>query len=194
MLSALLCAALDAVYWKPIQAGTREGTDRNTVMQLAQLPHAQTRPEVYRFAPPVSPHLAARRAGVRINLQSIRMPQIAEGKNLIAEGAGGAMVPINDRQFMTDLMRHLKLPVLLVARTSLGTINHTLLSLAALRAARLKVRGVIMVGKPDRENRNAIEHYGECQVVGEIPWLKTINRNALLAVFHKTFDRQVFPA
>lgn len=194
MLSALLCAALDAVYWKPIQAGTREGTDRNTVMQLAQLPHAQTRPEVYRFAPPVSPHLAARRAGVRINLQSIRMPQIAEGKNLIAEGAGGAMVPINDRQLMTDLMRHLKLPVLLVARTSLGTINHTLLSLAALRAARLKVRGVIMVGKPDRENRNAIEHYGECQVVGEIPWLKTINRNALLAVFHKTFDRQVFPA
>ena len=194
MLSALLCAALDAVYWKPIQAGTREGTDRNTVMQLAQLPHAQTRPEVYRFAPPVSPHLAARRAGVRINLQSIRMPQIAEGKNLIAEGAGGAMVPINDRQFMTDLMRHLKLPVLLVARTSLGTINHTLLSLAALRAARLKVRGVIMVGKPDRENRNAIEHYGESQVVGEIPWLKTINRNALLAVFHKTFDRQVFPA
>ena len=194
MLSALLCAALDAVYWKPIQAGTREGTDRNTVMQLAQLPHAQTRPEVYRFAPPVSPHLAARRAGVRINLQSIRMPQIAEGKNLIAEGAGGAMVPINDRQLMTDLMRHLKLPVLLVARTSLGTINHTLLSLAALRAARLKVRGVIMVGKPDRENRNAIEHYGESQVVGEIPWLKTINRNALLAVFHKTFDRQVFPA
>lgn len=194
MLSALLCAALDAVYWKPIQAGTREGTDRNTVMQLAQLPRAQTRPEVYRFAPPVSPHLAARRAGVRINLQSIRMPQIAEGKNLIAEGAGGAMVPINDRQFMTDLMRHLKLPVLLVARTSLGTINHTLLSLAALRAARLKVRGVIMVGKPDRENRNAIEHYGESQVVGEIPWLKTINRNALLAVFHKTFDRQVFPA
>jgi dethiobiotin synthetase len=194
VLSALLCAALDAVYWKPIQAGTREGTDRNTVMQLAQLPRAQTRPEVYRFAPPVSPHLAARRAGVRINLQSIRMPQIAEGKNLIAEGAGGAMVPINDRQLMTDLMRHLKLPVLLVARTSLGTINHTLLSLAALRAARLKVRGVIMVGKPDRENRNAIEHYGECQVVGEIPWLKTINRNALLAVFHKTFDRQVFPA
>jgi dethiobiotin synthase len=194
VLSALLCAALDAVYWKPIQAGTREGTDRNTVMQLAQLPHAQTRPEVYRFAPPVSPHLAARRAGVRINLQSIRMPQIAEGKNLIAEGAGGAMVPINDRQLMTDLMRHLKLPVLLVARTSLGTINHTLLSLAALRAARLKVRGVIMVGKPDRENRNAIEHYGESQVVGEIPWLKTINRNALLAVFHKTFDRQVFPA
>jgi dethiobiotin synthase len=194
VLSALLCAALDAVYWKPIQAGTREGTDRNTVMQLAQLPRAQTRPEVYRFAPPVSPHLAARRAGVRINLQSIRMPQIAEGKNLIAEGAGGAMVPINDRQFMTDLMRHLKLPVLLVARTSLGTINHTLLSLAALRAARLKVRGVIMVGKPDRENRNAIEHYGESQVVGEIPWLKTINRNALLAVFHKTFDRQVFPA
>jgi dethiobiotin synthetase len=194
VVSALLCAAIDAIYWKPIQTGTREGTDRNTVMQLAHLPRAQTRPEAYRFAAPVSPHLAARRAGVRINLQSIRMPRIAATENLIAEGAGGAMVPMNDRQLMTDVMRHLKFPVLLVARTSLGTINHTLLSLAALRAARLNVRGVIMVGEPNSENHNAIEHYGECQVIGEIPWLKKIDRTALLAVFHKTFDCKVFSA
>ena len=145
----LLCAALEAIYWKPIQTGTREGTDRKTVMQLARLPRARTFPETYRFAPPVSPHLAARRAGVRIELRQIRVPRLAAREKLIVEGAGGALVPINGTQLMTDLMKHLRLPVLLVARTSLGTINHTLLSLAALRAARLNIRGVIMVGEPE---------------------------------------------
>ncbi len=123
-----LCAALDAIYWKPIQTGTREGTDRATVMRLANLPRERTRPESYRFAPPVSPHLAAQRAGERIELRRIKLPQISTQDNLIAEGAGGALVPINETQLTTDLMKHLKLPVLLVSRTSLGTINHTLLS------------------------------------------------------------------
>jgi dethiobiotin synthetase len=194
VVSALLCAALDAIYWKPIQTGAREGTDRKTVMQLARLPRARTFPEAYRFAPPVSPQLAARRAGVRIELRQIRVPRLAAREKLIVEGAGGALVPINGTQLMTDLIRHLRLPVLLVARTSLGTINHTLLSLAALRAARLDIRGVIMVGEPDRENRNAIEHYGNVEVVGMVPRLKKINRSALLEVFHKYFDRQAFRA
>ncbi len=194
VVSALLCAALDAIYWKPIQTGTREGTDRKTVMQLARLPRARTFPETYRFAPPVSPHLAARRAGGRIELRQIRVPRLAAREKLIVEGAGGALVPINGTQLMTDLMKHLRLPVLLVARTSLGTINHTLLSLAALRAARLNIRGVIMVGEPDRENRNAIEHYGNVEVVGIVPRLKKINRSALLEVFRKHFDCQAFRA
>ena len=137
VVSALLCVALDAIYWKPIQTGTREGTDTETVMQLAQLPRHRTLPESYRFKPPVSPHLAAKWAGVRIELRKIRMPAPVQG-SLIAEGAGGVLVPLNRTQLMTDLMRHLNLPVVLVARTSLGTINHTLLSLAALRAARTR--------------------------------------------------------
>jgi dethiobiotin synthetase len=194
VVSALLCAALDAIYWKPIQTGTREGTDRDMVMHLAALPQSRTIPEAYRFSPPVSPHLAARRAGARIDLRKIRMPRIAAGENLIVEGAGGALVPINEMQLMTDLMRRLKLPVLLVARTSLGTINHTLLSLAALRAARLDVRGVVMVGKPNRENRKAIEHYGQIEVAGTVPLLKKIDRKALLEVFHRNFDRKAFRA
>jgi dethiobiotin synthetase len=192
VISALLCAALDAIYWKPIQTGTREGTDRKTVMELARLPRARTLPETYRFAPPVSPHLAARRAGVRIALRRIRMPRIAARENLIVEGAGGALVPINESQLMTDLMRHLKLPVLLVARTALGTINHTLLSLAALRAARLPVRGVVMVGKPNRENQKAIERYGNISVVGTVPWLKKIDRKLLVKAFNENFERKAF--
>jgi dethiobiotin synthetase len=192
VVSALLCAALDASYWKPIQTGTIEGTDRESVMQLAEIPEARTVPEAYRFAPPVSPHLAARRAGVRIEFSRIRMPQMAPEENLVVEGAGGALVPINATQQMTHLMKHLKLPVLLVARTSLGTINHTLLSLAALRAARLHVHGVVMVGKPNRDNRKAIEHYGNVEVVGAIPWLKKIDRRALLLTFRRHFDRRAF--
>jgi dethiobiotin synthetase len=192
VVSALLCAALDAIYWKPIQTGSREGTDRNTVMRLAQLPRHRTISESYLFAPPVSPHLAARRAGVWIELRKIPMPRIAAHENLIAEGAGGVLVPINKTQLMTDLMRHLTLPVLLVSRSSLGTINHTLLSLAALRAARIEVRGVIMVGKPNRENHQAIEHYGAIPVVGTVPILKKVDHRALLRVFRKSFDRRAF--
>jgi len=188
VVSALLCAALDAIYWKPIQTGTREGTDRATAMRLAELPRTRTAPEAYRFVPPVSPHLAARRAGVRIDLRKIRMPRMAARENLIAEGAGGALVPINDTQLMTDQMRHLALPVLLVARTALGTINHTLLSLGALRATELDVRGVIMVGRPNRDNRAAIEHYGHIEVVGVVPHMRQIHRRALLEVFRAHFD------
>jgi dethiobiotin synthase len=194
VVSALLCAALGAIYWKPIQTGTREGSDRATVMRIAQMPKNRTLPEAYRFAPPVSPHLAARLAEARIELRKIKLPQIADSENLIVEGAGGALVPINSRQLMTDLMAHLNLPVLLVARTSLGTINHTLLSIAALRAARLDLRGVVMVGKENRENRAAIEHYGEIEIVGAVPPLAKVNRATLVRIFRKNFNRQEFPA
>lgn len=190
--SALLCAALDAIYWKPIQTGSREGTDRATVMRLASLPRERTIPEAYCFAPPVSPHLAARRAGSRIEVKKIKVPSLSRGESLIVEGAGGVLVPINESQLMTHVMKHLKLPVLLVARSSLGTINHTMLSLAALRAAALEVRGVIMVGKPNLENRKAIEHYGKISVVGLIPVLPRINRRTLLQSFRKYFDHRAF--
>ncbi len=192
VVSALLCVALDAMYWKPIQTGTREGTDCETILRLAQLPASRTIPEAYRFAPPVSPHLAARRAGVSIDLRKIKMPRIPAEQNLIVEGAGGALVPINATQLMTDLMQRLKLPVLLVSRTTLGTINHTLLSLATLCGAQLDVRGVIMVGKPNVENRRAIEHYGKIRVIGFVPPLERINRRALIAVFARHFDRKAF--
>lgn len=191
-LAALLCAALDAIYWKPIQTGVREGTDRATVIRLAELPRNRTLPEAYRFSPPVSPHLAAQRAGVRIDLRKINLPTLAAHENLIVEGAGGALVPINSTQLMTDLMLRLALPVILVSRTALGTINHTLLSIAALRASRLDLRGVVMVGKSNRDNRRAIEHYGGIEVIGAVPFLPRINRATLLKVFRSNFDAKAF--
>ena len=102
------------------------------------------------------------------------------------------MVPINERELMRDLMKHLGLPVIIAARTVLGTINHTLLTIAALREAKLNIRGVVMIGDENFENRRAIEHYGNVSVIGQIPVLKQINRWALIDVFEKHFDRHAF--
>jgi dethiobiotin synthase len=192
VLSALLVAALDAVYWKPVQTGAIDRTDREWVREWAGVEDEQLMPERYLFGPPVSPHLAAREAGERISLSSIEFPETPPGARLIVEGAGGVMVPINHREFMRDLMRHLALPVLVASRTALGTINHTLLTLGALREAGIEVRGVVMIGDENAENRSAIEHYGNIKVIGHIPVLDKINRWALLDVFEKYFDRQAF--
>jgi dethiobiotin synthetase len=192
VLSALLCAALDAAYWKPIQTGTEVDSDSETVRALAGLAPEKSFKEAYQFAPPVSPHLAARLAGVRIDLSKIKLPVDTENGSLIVEGAGGVLVPLNEKDLMVDLMRQLGLPVLLAARSSLGTINHTTLSLAALRNAGVEVAGVVMIGAPNAENRAAIEEYGKVRVVGEIPWLTEINRAVLLEVFAARFDQTLF--
>lgn len=194
VVSALLCAALNAIYWKPIQTGSCEGTDRKTVMKLAGLSRDRTIHEAYEFVPPISPHLAAARAGVRINLGTIRLPRLAPKDKLIVEGAGGVLVPINERDLMSDLMKNLELPVVLVSRTALGTINHTLLSLAALCAKKIDVRGVVMVGRANEDNRKAIERYGETHVIGWIPKLARIDKQALVTVFRKYFNRKAFGA
>jgi len=192
VLSALLCAAFDAIYWKPIQTGTLEGADRETVMRLAGLGPDRALPEVYSFAPPVSPHLAASQAGARIDLERICLPAGLERESLVVEGAGGVLVPVNESQLMLDLIVQLKLPAILAARSSLGTINHTLLSLAALRSVNVPVCGVVMIGEPNKDNRWAIRHYGRVKVIGEIPPLAQIGRGALLRVFENHFDRAAF--
>jgi dethiobiotin synthetase len=190
VLSALLCAALDASYWKPIQTGTEVDLDSATVGSLAGLAPEKILPEAYQFAPAVSPHLAARQAGVRIDLAKIKLP--AGNTSLIVEGAGGVFVPVNERDLMVDMMRQLGLPVLLAARSSLGTINHTTLSLVALRNAGVEVAGVVMIGALNAENRAAIEEYGKVRVVGEIPWLTELNRAVLVGMFSARFDQSLF--
>jgi dethiobiotin synthase len=192
VLSALLVAALDGIYWKPVQTGLIEGTDRDAVRLLAACPEGRLLPERYCFDPPVSPHLAAREAGVRITLDAFALPESWGTRPMIVEGAGGALVPLNDKDLMLDLMRHLGLPVVVATRTTLGTINHTLMTLAALRSAHLHVQGVVMIGHENIENRRAIEHYGKVRVIGHIPMLEQIHRAALLDVFEKHFERRAF--
>lgn len=191
LLSALLVAALDAIYWKPIQTGAREGTDRQTVIKLAEISGAQTLPESYCFDPPVSPHLAAEASGVRIDLERIQAPANL-GRPVIAEGAGGILVPINDGELMLDLARRLGFPVLIAARAALGTINHTFLTVRALRCAKMPIKGVVMIGHRNKDNERSIEHFAAVPVIGSIPWIDTINREALLNVFRSSFDRKYF--
>src|SRR6266446_3224168 len=126
---------------------------RMTVTRLAGIGTDRTLDEVYKFVPPVSPDLAARWAGVEIDLGRINMPSSLINDWLIVEGAGGVLVPINQKQFMLDLMVKFKLPVVVAARSALGTVNHTLLTLAALHAAELPVHGVVLIGDQNRENR-----------------------------------------
>jgi dethiobiotin synthetase len=192
VLSALLVSALDAVYWKPVQTGASEGSDRESVRRWAEATEDRLPEERYRFDPPVSPHLASREVGVRIALDAFGFPAASAGRKWIVEGAGGVMVPLNERDLMRDLIRQIGFPVVVVARTALGTINHTLLTLAALREARLTICGVVLIGDENKENCRAIEHYGDVRVIGRIPILKKINRVALLDVYEKYFDHQAF--
>ena len=192
VLSALLVAALDGMYWKPVQTGATEGTDRNSVRLWAACPEERLLTERYCLDPPVSPHLAAREARIRIALDDFELPASIAGRPLIVEGAGGAMVPLNENDLMLDLMLRLGLPVIVAARTALGTINHSLLTLAALRAEGVNVHGIVMIGEENIENRRAIEHFGKVRVLGHIPVLRQISRAALLDVFENNFDRQAF--
>jgi dethiobiotin synthetase len=192
VLSALLVASLEANYWKPVQTGAVEGTDRNWVRLWAAPPGECLLPERYCFDPPVSPHLAAREAGVRIALDSFEFPAGPATRPWIVEGAGGVMVPLNERDLMLDLMRRLGLPVIVASRTALGTINHTLLTLAALRSARIRMLGVVLIGAENLENRRAIEQYGNARILGHIPVLERIDRLALREVFARNFDRSAF--
>jgi dethiobiotin synthetase len=192
VLSALLVAALDAVYWKPVQTGATEGTDRESVRAWSEATEDRLPLERFRFDPPVSPHLASREAGIPIALDAFHLPEAPAGRKWIVEGAGGVMVPLNERDLMRDLMRRIGFRVIVAARTSLGTINHTLLTLAALREALLPICGVALIGDENLENRRAIEHYGDVRVIGHIPLLESINRTALLDVYQKHFDRRAF--
>jgi dethiobiotin synthetase len=192
VLSALLVAALDAVYWKPVQTGACEGTDRESVRKWAEASEDRLPPERFRFESPVSPHLASRQAGIQIALDHFELPKAPAGRTWIVEGAGGVMVPLNERDLMRDLMRQIGFPLIIAARTALGTINHTLLTLAALRDANLPICGVVLIGEENIENRRAIEHYGNVPVIGHIPMLININRAALLSVYENHFDHRAF--
>lgn len=180
LVSAWLLTQIEASYWKPIQAGTEPATDSATVQRLAELPPERILPEAYVLPESLAPHEAARRAGIVLDMDKLEAPQ-HEGL-LIVEGAGGLMVPITDDAYMIDLAADLDLPIILVSRSTLGTINHTLLSIEAIRRRGLPLAGVVITGPETPHNRAAIERYGQIEVIAEIPWLDTINRSTLKTI------------
>jgi len=181
LVAAILMAGMEnAYYWKPIQSGPPR--DTRTVRELTGLAADRFLPETYRLNHPLSPHAAARRDGIRIRLDDFQLPKKAGG--LVVEGAGGIMVPINENHLMLDLVKKLALPVILVARSTLGTINHTLLSLDLLNRHGIEVVGVVMNGPRDPSNKDAIETYGQTRVILEIEPLQRINRDVLVKHFN----------
>ena len=180
VVSAWLVARLGACYWKPVQAGTEPETDSAVVQRLSGASPDRILPEAYVLAEPIAPHEAARRAGMTIDMAKL-VPPPYDGP-LVAEGAGGLMVPLDDKSYVIDLARELELPLILVARSTLGTINHTLLSLEAIRRRGLPLAGVVMNGPETPHNRAAIEHYGQVEVIAEIPRLDPLTREKLIAI------------
>lgn len=168
--AACLVRAWGADYWKPVQTGLAEDEgDSATVARLAGLGPERLHPSRFALQAPLAPQPAAEREGATIRLADFTLPEPAAGRPLVVEGAGGLLVPLTPEALMIDLIARLGLPVVLVARTTLGTINHTLLSLEALRRRELAVAGVILNGPPDAGNRAAIERYGGVAILAELP-------------------------
>jgi dethiobiotin synthase len=189
-VAAMLLLALDALYWKPIQSGTQDGTDRQRVQALTQLPDDRFVPERYVLSQPLSPHRAAELDGVAIEPETLAVP--AAARTLIVEGAGGLMVPITRRLLQIDLFADWGMPIILCARTALGTINHTLLSIEALRSRGLQLHGLIFVGDDSPDNIGTIAEFSGARILGRLPRLRSIDRAALLDAFAHGFRREDF--
>jgi len=183
-------ASVPLCYWKPIQTGIEIDDDTAAVRRLGACTDEEVFGQGIRLPKPVSPHLAARWAGRRIDLAELRGMLPRTDTSWIVEGAGGVLVPINETQTMADWMACLALPVLIVARSGLGTINHTMLTLEALRTRRLRVVGVVMIGESNTDNRAAIEGCGRVQVVGEMPVLAPLDPGSLAAWSVTHLDRE----
>lgn len=181
VFAAGLAGALGAHYWKPVQAGVDPEGDKETVARLGNLAHTRILPEAYRLTTPASPHLAARIDGIEVRLDKLSLPQV-DGP-LVVEGAGGVLVPVSETLLMADLFAHWQLPVILCARTALGTINHSLLSIEALRSRGVPLAGIAFIGDPHEENERIIPQLAKVPSLGRLPRLDPLDAASLKAAF-----------
>ena len=166
--SAVLTEALQADYWKPVQSGDLTDSDRRTVQSLISNARSVFHPEAYSLRQPLSPHAAAAIDGVTIDPDQIRVP--ATENHLIIELAGGLLVPLNDRDLNIDLVQRWALPVVLVSKNYLGSINHTLLSVEALRSRNIPILGLVFNGEPTPATEELILSYTQLPCLGRIGW------------------------
>lgn len=190
VFAAALTQALGGCYWKPVQAGLDEGTDAQRVAALTGLAPDRILPEAWRLRTPASPHLAAAIDGVTIDPARLVPPACAGP--LVVEGAGGALVPLNGTTLFVDLFVQWGAPVIVCAPTGLGTINHSLLTLEALRARAIAVLGIAFIGDPQESSEAAIAQFGRVKRLGRLPWLNPLTPTALAAAFESGFDLKDF--
>jgi dethiobiotin synthetase len=195
VLAAALVAALDGCYWKPVQAGLADETDAVIVRRLGGLTADRIIPEVYRLTTPASPHVAAERDGIEIDVERLaRLPQAAGARPLIIEGAGGLMVPFTRRFLQIDLFARWGVPVILCASTQLGTINHSLLSIEALKRRAIPLLGIAFVGDEQADSERTIIEMGGVRRLGRLPRLGPLDAATLRTAFELNFRRSDFLA
>jgi dethiobiotin synthetase len=189
VFAAGLTAAIGARYWKPVQAGLADGSDAASVVTLG-VPADHVLSEAYRLTTPCSPHLAAEIDGVTIDPDLLALPQV-DGP-LVVEGAGGVMVPVTRELIFADLFARWGKPVVLVARTGLGTINHSLLSIEALRSRGVPILGIAFVGDAVEDSEATIATLGKVRRLGRLPRLDPLNAETLSEAFAANFDLEAF--
>jgi dethiobiotin synthetase len=182
VLAGAIALATGAAYWKPIQAGLDDETDSERVAALG----VRTLPEAYRLSAPCSPHWAAEMDGLEIEDGELALPQGED--RLVIEGAGGALVPIRDDLLFADLFARWGLRVVLAARTALGTINHTLLSIEALRSRGVPILGVAFIGEAIENTEATIARIGQVRRLGRLPILPEVSADALREAFAASFN------
>jgi len=190
VFAAALAQALGATYWKPIQCGLDGGGDSECVRSIAGLPAARILPEAYRLNMPASPHRAAEAEGIEVSLAKLKLPDI-EGP-LVVEGAGGLMVPVNRQTLQIDVFAAWRLPVVLVARTALGTINHSLLSIEALNGRNIPILGIAFVGDEVADSERTISETGNVRRLGRLPRLDALEPAHLAEAFTAHFRLEDF--
>ncbi len=183
VVSALLVQGLESNYWKPIQSGLSEGSDTDWVCKILKLPKHRYLKEIYRFQAPVSPHWAAEKENCSVSIEKLKLPEF--GQQTIIETAGGLMVPLRRDFLQLDLLEQWQLPVVLVARSGLGTINHTLLSLEALKRRKLPIVGVILNGPLHADNPKTIHDFGGVPILAELPKLSPLTSETLQEEWQK---------
>ncbi|MGL1886556.1 MAG: dethiobiotin synthase [Reichenbachiella sp.] len=174
IISAILAQKLKADYWKPVQAG--KPTDSDTVRSLVS-EQINIHPEGIELKLPMSPHAAAKAENIDLKIEYIKLPQT--NNHLIIEGAGGLMVPLNDKELVIDMALHFECEVILVSRNYLGSINHTLLSIEYLKAKGHRIAGIIFNDEPNIETENYILNYSQLPCLGHINKLDNINPESI---------------
>ncbi|MFP4314222.1 MAG: dethiobiotin synthase [Alphaproteobacteria bacterium] len=189
--AAMLVQGLGYNYWKPFQSGIEDGgVDTRRVQKMTDLPDERFLSEKYVLSEPLSPHLAAEIDGVSIDMDDLGIPP--SDRPLIIEGAGGLMVPLTRKNLLINQFKQWGLPVILCARTALGTINHTLLSIEALWARDIPIHGLIFIGETNHDNMMTILEFSGEKVLGHIPLLDELNAQSLQDVFERNFRKDDF--
>ena len=180
IVSTILTESLQADYWKPIQSGTIESMDSETVRSNISNDKTVIHPEAYLLKEPLSPHFAAKLDGITIEIEKINLPITTN--HLIIEGAGGILVPINDRQYVIDIAKKFDCEIILVISNYLGCINHSLLSIEYLKVHNLKLHSLVFNGEFEYEVKNAILQYSPQSKVVDIPTLDNVCSASVIEV------------